>query len=194
MRTEHKEKEIFECYLTQGNIEVIVEVTITAQLYQDTVTRSIMKKTADVVTCVRLPDRATVLGCKAEKPSTDPIHVQKCIADRIFRDMNTANKGNLVKNVEAQKIVYLCDLDGFDKDVNGLPVTCNNNNQSEVNCFDPEKKVDEVVFTETWKNLAKLRETPPKDPFIKRIFESFRCIIKLDEAKVETCAFGSVAN
>jgi len=34
--TTHSEKEIFECFTVQGNIEVLVEVTLVAQIYENT--------------------------------------------------------------------------------------------------------------------------------------------------------------
>ena len=101
------------------------------------------------------------------------------------------NKGSLVKTIEAQKMVYLCDLDGFDRDrETGQPVSCmENNNINEHNCFDPEKKVDEVIFAETWKNLNNL----PNNPIVKTSFESLRCVVKLDTAIVESCIFSKVS-
>ncbi len=193
--TTHSEKEIFECFTVQGNIEVLVEVTIVAQIYENTTTKNIIRKQVEVITCIRDPSQARTYGCEVETPETTVTPVRNCVADEIRKNQNSVNKGSLVKTMEAQKMVYLCDLDGFERDDNGQPLTCveenevqNQNNHIIANCFDPEKKVDEVIFAEIWKDLKKL----PDDPIVKTTFESLRCIVKLDNAVVESCIFSNL--
>ncbi len=182
--TTHSEKEIFECFTTQGNIEVLVEVTLVAQIYENTTTKDIIRKQVEVITCLRDPSQAKTYGCEVDTPDTTVTPVRNCVADEIRKNQNSINKGSLVKTVEAQKMVYLCDLDGFDRDEEtGQPLPCTE--EDRVNCFDPEKKVDEVIFAETWKNLNNL----PNDPIVKTSFESLRCVVKLDTAVVESCIF-----
>jgi len=190
--TTHSEKEIFECFTTQGNIEVLVEVTLVAQIYENTTTKDIIRKQVEVITCIRDPSQAKTYGCEVDTPDTTVTPVRNCVADEIRKNQNSINKGSLVKTIEAQKMVYLCDLDGFERDKEtGQPVSCaednveDQNNHIIVNCFDPEKKVDEVIFAETWKNLNNL----PNDPIVKTTFESLRCVVLLSDATVESCLF-----
>ena len=176
--TTHSEKEIFECFTVQGNIEVLIEVTTVAQIYENVTTKDIIRKQVEVITCIRDPAQAKTYGCDVHTPGTTVTPVRNCVADEIRKNQNSISKGSLVKTIEAQKMVYLCDLDGFERDEN-------NQHDTQLACFDPEKKVDEVVFAETWKNLNNL----PNDPIVKTSFESLRCVVKLDTAVVESCIF-----
>ncbi|MGH9922466.1 MAG: hypothetical protein ACRD38_06925 [Nitrososphaerales archaeon] len=185
--TTHSEKEIFECFTVQGNIEVLVEVTLVAQIYENTTTKDIIRKQVEVITCIRDPSQARTYGCEVDTPDTTVTPVRNCVADEIRKNQNSINKGSLVKTIEAQKMVYLCDLDGFESDEEtGQPIPCETPTpNTDPECFDPEKKVDEVIFAETWKNLNNL----PNDPIVKTSFESLRCVVKLDTAVVESCIF-----
>ncbi|MGH9923698.1 MAG: hypothetical protein ACRD38_13195 [Nitrososphaerales archaeon] len=186
--TTHSEKEIFECFLIQGDIEVLVEVTIIAQIYENITTKDIIRKQVEVITCVRDPALAKIYACEVSVPENDIPPVLNCVPDEIRKNQNSINKGNTVKTIDAQKIVYLCDLDGFLRD-NGQPIICESTApNTDVDCFDPEKKIDEVVFTEIWKNLNNL----PDDPIVKTTFESLTCAVKLDTAEVESCLFRSL--
>lgn len=187
--TTHSEKEIFECFTVQGNIEVLIEVTIVAQIYENVTTKDIIRKQVEVINCIRDPSQAKTYGCEVDTPDTTVTPVRNCVADEIRKNQNSISKGSLVKTIEAQKMVYLCDLDGFDRDENGQPIRCENNlHDTQIACFDPEKKVDEVIFAETWKNLNEL----PNDPIIKTTFESLRCVVLLSDAEVESCIFTSL--
>ena len=187
--TTHSEKEIFECFLVQGsNIEVLVEVTIVAQIYENITTKDIIRKQVEVITCVRDPALAKVYGCEVSIPENDIPPVINCVADEIRKNQNSINKGSTVKTIEAQKMVYLCDLDGFLRE-DGQPLICESTApNTDPDCFDPDKKIDEVVFTEIWKNLNNL----PDDPIVKTTFESLTCAVKLDTAEVESCLFRSL--
>ena len=184
--TTHSEKEIFECFTVQGHIEVLIEVTLVAQIYENVTTKDIIRKQVEVINCIREPSQAKTYGCEVDSPDTTVTPVRNCVADEIRKNQNSISKGSLVKTIEAQKMVYLCDLDGFERDENGQPIKCENNqHDTQIACFDPEKKVDEVIFAETWKNLNNL----PNDPIVKTSFESLRCVVKLDTAVVESCIF-----
>ena len=185
--TTHSEKEIFECFLVQGNIEVLVEVTLVAQIYENTTTKDTIRKQVEVITCVREPVQARTLGCESNTVPTGIVPVAHCRADEIRKDQNSITKGSLVKTIEAQKMVSLCDLDNFSIVIaTGQPLACATTGPgTNSTCFDPDKKVDEVIFAETWKNLNNL----PNDPIVKTSFESLRCVVKLDTALVEACRF-----
>jgi hypothetical protein len=192
--TTHSEKEIFECFTVQGNIEVLVEVTLVAQIYENVTTKAIIQKDVEVITCIRDASQAKTYGCEIDVPDTIPAPVVHCVSDDIRKNQNSINKGKTVKTIEAQKILYLCDLDGFQRDVNNVdqPLLCavpkhKQSPGTDPTCFDPDKKVDEIIFTETWKNLGKF-----PNPTIKTSIESLRCVIKIDTATVESCRFTSL--
>ncbi len=168
-KTIHAEKQIFSCFLEQGDIPVIVDVTIIAEIYEDMNTQSIIKKDAFAITCVKLPTQAALIECKSSIPADDIVPVRNCDERPIGhpQEMNTVNKGSIVKTIESQKEVFECNLDN-----KGV--------------FD--KKVDQVSFTEIWENLGKL----PDNPIIKHTFLSFRCVVNLDSAEVESCRFSNI--
>ena len=174
VKTIHAEKQIFDCSLEQGDIPVIVDVTIFAEIYEDMSTQSVIHKQVEVVTCTKHEETATVIRCKSTIASEDPqIPVQNCNEEPINhpQEMNTVNKGNIVKTIESQKEVFLCNL--------GSGVL---------------KKVDLVVFTEIWEDLTKLNQIAPQDPVIKTTFESLRCVVLAGTATVESCQFSQIPN
>jgi hypothetical protein len=80
------------------------------------------------------------------------------------QEMNTVIKGSVVKTIEAQKEIFLCDLDNDSRH---------------------EKKVDLVLFTDIWENLNRL----PGNTVVQESSLSFRCVVNTDEAEVESCTF-----
>jgi hypothetical protein len=139
-------------------------------------TQSIIKKQALVITCVKSETSTIVIDCGSEEPSTNPAPVTNCFEFTQFshpQEMNTVNKGNIVKTIEAQKEVFICEMN------------------LDVESFDPldDKKVDLVIFTEIWEDLRTL-----EDPIISTQFEFFRCVVLLSEASVESCRFGTIQN
>ena len=71
--------------------------------------------------------------------------------------MNSVNKGSIVKTIEADKEIFLCDLDGFatikgDPDVCVISVISRTLNDPD--CFDADKKVDVILFTDIYENLV----------------------------------------
>ena len=169
-KTIHVEKEIFECLLIQGDLPVIVDLTTIAEIYENMTSKSIIRKQAEVVTCIKDPKQADVIGCSMTIPSTNAVPVgSKCVAINDFanpQEMNTVNKGKIVKTIEAQKEVFYCWVGNV------------------------EKKVDVVIFKEIWEDVSKL----PNDPVISESFEKFRCVVKIDTASVESCVFSGVAS
>ena len=187
IKTIHAEKvHHHNCVLEQGDIPVVVDVTIIGEIYEDVRIKSIISKQALVVTCVKDAATAVALWCKSETPPTATVPVgNRCFEvvgnfDSPFfpnpgpgnlghrQEMDTVNKGSIVKTVESQKEVFLCFLP------------------------DSQKLVDLVVFTEIWEDLDQ------PDAVIKE-FLAFRCVTALrldagteDEtrpAKVESCQF-----
>ncbi|MGH9922392.1 MAG: thrombospondin type 3 repeat-containing protein, partial [Nitrososphaerales archaeon] len=169
-KTIHAEKQIFGCQLEQGNLLVTLDVTIFAEIYESMNTQSIASKQVLVITCMK--NSHTLIGCIDEIPSTDVAPVRNCTEEPIGhpQEMNTVNKGKIVKTVEAQKEVFRCDF--------------GNTNASD------DKKVDLVVFTEIWEDLSKI----PNNPVVKKAFESFRCVTSIDTAKVESCQFAPISS
>lgn len=175
-KTIHAEKQIFNCALEQGNIPVIVDVTIIAEIFEDMNTQSIIKKQALVITCVKSETSAAVIDCESEVPSSNPVPVKECFEFSQIthpQEMNTVNKGSIAKTIEAQKEVFVCEMN-LDPD-----------------SFDPldDKKVDLVIFTEIWEDMRF-----PEDPILSTAFEYFRCVVLLSEASVESCRFGTIQN
>ncbi len=170
-KTIHAEKQIFSCFLEQGDIPVIVDITIVAEIYQDMNTQSIIKKDVLAITCVKLPTQGAVLECESSAPTGGIAPVKNCDEFPIShpQEMNTVNKGSIVKTIESQKEVFQCNLDN-----KGVY----------------DKKVDLVLFTEIWENLNKL----PDDPIVKKTFLSFRCVVNLDAAEVESCRFSDITD
>ena len=175
-KTIHAEKHIYDCSLEQGDIPVIADMTIIAEIFEDMDTKSIIKKQVFVITCIKEPESVTVIGCHSDIPETDVAIVRNCSEEQIShpQEMNTVTKGSIVKTIDAQKEIFKCTL-SFD------PFT-----------FEPivRKKVMVVLFTEIWEDVRLL----PNNPIIKIIVESMRCTI--DESTpfptVESCEFKTV--
>lgn len=173
VKTIHAEKQIFDCKLEQGSIPVIADVTIIAEIFENIDTKSIIKKQAMVVTCVKETESVQVLECNSEVISQSVAITRNCVEELIAhpQEMNTVNKGNIVKTIEAQKEVFRCTLRTEPLEL---------------------KKVDIVLFTEIWENLGLL----PDNPIIKTTFDYLRCVIDMTTSlpTVETCQFKTVKN
>jgi hypothetical protein len=190
------EKEIFECQTVQGDIDVIVDVTTYGEIYENMNTRTIIAKQAFVVTCVKFGtpagtsagDDATyqVLGCDTYRPLTDFIPVSNCFdiqSDMNWRDMplehpqemNTVFKGDTVKTIEIEKEVVYCN---FGTNTPGINTDAD----------DDDKKVEQYIIQETWRDLTLL----PGDTIVDQHVESLRCWTLVTEALVESCQFTTV--
>ncbi len=179
VKTMHIEKQIFDCELPQGDIPVIADVTIIAEIYEDLNTKSVISKQVEVVTCIKDPVAMRVMECALSIPTTDRIPVTNCqeltVNEEISithpQEMNTIRKGSIAKTVEAQKEVFTCYFpDGPDQRGSENP---------------NDKKVDLVIFTEIYQNLD--TQTPADLQIL-----SMKCVIKIDTVTVESCHFRTV--
>ncbi|MGH9923211.1 MAG: hypothetical protein ACRD38_10700 [Nitrososphaerales archaeon] len=192
------EKEIFECQTVQGDLDVIVDVTVYGEIYENMTSRDIIVKQAFVVTCVKIGtpggvqfgDDATyqVLGCDTYRPLTDFIPVSYCRDIQFIenwndapleepQEMNTVNKNNIVKTIEIEKEIVYCD---FNTNTPGQSVN--------FDADEDDKKVEQYIIQETWRNLNLL----PADPIIEQHVESLRCWTLVTTALVESCQFTTV--
>jgi hypothetical protein len=175
VKTIHAEKEIFTCFLNQGNLEVIVDVTTYLEVYENITSQEVIETNAISTTCIKDEDTATVIDCESDEVSTSPVFVGSgCgeIGNEYItnpQEMNTVTKGKIAKTVEAQKEVFICELD------NAL------------------KKVDVVLFTEIYEDLNTQTTTSVQ-------FLSARCVVlltdegDLQDADVESCIFSEIEN
>ncbi len=213
-KTIHAEKEIFHCFTEQGNVPLVVEMTIFAEIFENLNTMEIIRKQVEVVTCTKLLDTAKVIGCETDSVPTNVVPLTGCYDQATIiilggpdglritldllpnhpQEMNIVNKGKIVKAIESQKEIFLCDLILENNEFIGplmFPVN--------------EKKVETVIFTEVWEDLNLL----PNDPVVKKTFESLTCVVSLvvdgdgdgvvdpfnDEDRlvsVESCVFASL--
>jgi hypothetical protein len=204
-KTIHAEKEIFHCFTEQGGVPLVVEMTVFAEIFENMNTMEVIRKQVEVVTCTKLLDTAQVIGCESQSVDTDFVPLRNCEDQAILviiadvdegqiipfikiplevlpnhpQEMNVVNKGKIVKAIESQKEIFLCDLDrpsSFEDLINGstndvvIPI-------GEGVLIFPvnEKKVETVIFTEIWEDLNLL----PNDPVVKKNFESLRCVVTL---------------
>ncbi|MGH9923575.1 MAG: hypothetical protein ACRD38_12575, partial [Nitrososphaerales archaeon] len=173
VKTIHAEKEIFDCFVIQGHIPVIVDVTTFIEVFEDINTRQVTGTRVLVTTCLKQNGTATVLDCGSSEPGSTTIPLTNCMEDTDIThpmEMNTVVKANanIAKTVEAQKEVFLCDLDGGTQ-------------------FEPTKKVDIVLFTEIYENMV-------TRTIIDTQFYSMRCVLLITDnspdktdATVESC-------
>ncbi|MFY3740131.1 MAG: hypothetical protein HMLIMOIP_000556 [Candidatus Nitrosomirales archaeon] len=182
VKTIHAEKEIFSCFLDQGNLPVIVDVTTYIEIYENIDDREVIETNAVATTCLKDQFTAAVIDCESYDIPTSPVFVgNSCeeIGNEFIthpQEMNTVTKGKLAKTVEAQKEVFLCQLNN-----------------------DTFKKVDIVLFTEIYEDLNTQTTTSVQ-------FLSARCVVlwsddfesdpedTLRDATVETCQFSSIEN
>jgi hypothetical protein len=132
VKTIHAEKEIFRCFLDQGNLAVIVDVTTYIEVYEDIDKQQVNATNVVVTTCVKDEATADVYGCDFYTPTKDTIPVSLCVEQPDIthpQEMDTVRKGNTAKTIETQKEVFLCTFGGV------------------------TKKVDLVLFTEIYENL-----------------------------------------
>ena len=181
------EKEIFRCQTEQGNIDVLVDVTVVAEILENMTDKTIISKQAHVIYCVKLaPDNqpaagglgggdATLLGCDTDVPDTDFVPVTSCDTfnnNFEMQEMNTVNKGKTVKTIIVQKELLFCDFG------NGNPQ----------NPDGDDKKIEQYTIEEIWENL----NLAPADTVVQQSVESLRCTTLVTEAFVESCQFNTV--
>ena len=179
-KTVHAEKQVFVC-VTEQRVQVIVDLTTIAEIYEsmDLVNgqpQAPIMKQVEVITCLKGLETAQVVSCDAIGAPTDaPIPLTGCRENFVGQpqEMNTVVKGNVVKTIESQKEVFLCDVNTDQQD---------------------DKKVDIVVFSEVWEKPTNLEEDPPLNPVILKTFQSMRCLVNLQTSlpEVESCIFSDV--
>ena len=180
VKTIHAEKEIFHCYLEQGQLPVIVDLTTYLEVYENITSQEVIETNAFSTTCIKdgpySSVTATVIDCESSEISTSPVFVgSDCYElDVEFpQEMNTVTKGKIAKTVESQKEVFYCD------------------NIGESNT---DKKVDIVLFTEIYEDLNTQTTTSVQ-------FLSARCVVlvtddgdDLQDGAVESCIFSEIEN
>jgi hypothetical protein len=171
------EKEIFECATVQGSIAVLVHVNTVVEILENMTSMEIISKQALVISCVKEDadtsggsDDGTVFGCDWYRPGTDFIPVSDCedLTDDYLEhpnEMNTVNKGKIVKTIVIQKEVITCYFGP--------------------NGSDDDKKVEQYIVEEIWEDLS----LAPNDTIVKLNTESIRCTTLIVEAFVESCQF-----
>jgi len=180
------EKEIFRCQTEQGNIDVLVDVTVVAEILENMTNKNIISKQAHVIYCVKLAPigqtingpngDGTLLGCDTDIPNADFVPVTDCTSFGLhdeMQEMNTVNKLKTVKTIIAQKELLYC--------------TFGNGGQPTLPDSD-DKKVEQYTIEEIWENL----NLAPADTVVQQSVESLRCTTLVTEAFVESCQFTSV--
>jgi hypothetical protein len=191
------EKEIFRCDTVQGLIDVLVDVTVIGEIFENMTTKEIISKRAEVIACVKLAPvnqintppssgDGTLLGCDFYTPSTDFVPVTNCVAfgGRLIptlspdhmQEANTVNKGSTVKTIIAQKELLYCNF--------GTGPSFSTTIHADID----DKKVEQYTIEEIWENTNLL----PGDTIVQRNVESLRCWTLVTEAFVESCQFTTV--
>lgn len=178
VKTIHAEKEIYDCYLNQGHLPIIVDVTTYLEVYENITSHEVISTNAISTTCLKDETTATVIDCESDVVPTSPVFVNNCNEQDVEfpQEMNTVNRAKAAKTIESQKEVFLCQLsDGT------------------------QKKVDIVLFTEIYEDLNTQTTTAVQ-------FLSARCVVlvsdtsssstegDLQDADVETCIFNEIEN
>jgi len=179
VKTIHAEKEIYDCFLAQGSLEVIVDLTTYLEVYENITSQEVIETNAFSTTCLKDHNTATVIDCESAEISTSPVFVGSGCTELDLdfpQEMNTVTKGKIAKTMEAQKEVFRC------LDINGS---------------DDDKKVDIVLFTEIYEDLNTQTTTSVQ-------FLSARCVVlesdgesfddELQDASVESCIFTEIEN
>ncbi len=173
VKTIISEKEIYDCFLNQGNIAVIVDVTTYIEIFENITSHDELSHSVLVTTCIKDVTDGQAVGCEvSETPDSGITPVAGTCTEEDIEDpaeMNTVNKGTTVKTIVAQKEQFLCVL----------PDTT-------------VKKVDEYIITEIFENLATGNVTETN-------FLEVRCVVVVSDddpdtngASVETCRFAGL--
>ena len=193
VKTIHAEKMIFDCFLDQGNIPVIAEVTTYMEIYEDIDDREVIETNAFATTCLKDQFTGTVIDCESYDIPTATVPVgSNCEEEggdpnEVFthpQEMNTITKGIIAKTIEAQKETFDCELAGDEEEDEGA--------------VEVEKQVDIVIFTEIYENLT-------TQTVLEVQFHVMRCVMLLTDETlvsdggfrdgvVEACRFSSIEN
>lgn len=167
VKTIHIEKQILNCKIQIGG-SVLAMMSIFTELFENLKTQSSLNKTVEAVTCVKAYN-GTVLWCQSKKiPITNeyPLSGINCDPQNLKIENQSSpiemetvvGPSGIVKTVEAEKEVFLCDLK------QGVPA----------------KSLDVIIFTELFENI--LTETT-----VKKNIEVVSCITDLANAEVIKC-------
>src|SRR5574341_271907 len=178
VKTVHAEKELFECFLDQGNLPVFADVTTYIEIYENITAAEIIEATAFATTCLfdgeydsDFQGTATLIDGEAyDIPSTPGFVGDDCESRHIDdpQEQNMVKKGKIAKTIESQKFVWDCFLsDGT------------------------IKKAEIVLFTDIYEDLATQERTDVQ-------FFQMRCIVvtndeqgadEIRDGTVESCIF-----
>jgi hypothetical protein len=179
VKTIFAEKEIFNCKLNQGDLDVIADVTLYIELYENIAQQKVIGSNAVAITCLKDEGNSEVIDCESEPVPAAPIPVgDECVAQFYIThpmEMDTIVREDIGKTVQVDKEVFICPLD------NG----------------DTVKKVEIIIFAEVYENL--------KFQFVEDTqFHAMRCVVLITndrnnnepedtirDARVETCQFSS---
>lgn len=187
VKTIHAEKEVFFCFLEQGNLEVIVDLTTYLEVYENITSQEVIDTNAVATTCLKDEATAQVIDCESYEVGTSPVFVgsncEEITNEGLThpQEMNTVTKGKIAKTIEAQKEFFECELGPPSGACEGDPCV--------------EKKVDIVLFTEIYEDLNTQETTSVQ-------FLSARCVVlrtdgvdgDLQDAFVESCIFDEIEN
>ncbi|MGH9877462.1 MAG: hypothetical protein ACRD5H_07470 [Nitrososphaerales archaeon] len=211
-KTIFAEKEIFDCKLNQGNLDVIVDVTLYIELYENIAQQKVIGSNAVAITCLKDEGNAEVIGCESEPVPAEPVPVgDDCVAQFYIThpmEMNTVVREGIGKTVQVDKEVFICPLDPDIEIVEDSPEGACEFLREEfpdgvpeeiipLECFTTIKKVEIIIFAEVYENL--------EFQFVEDTqFHAMRCVVLITndnfdedpedtvgDASVETCQFSS---
>lgn len=185
-KTIHLEKEIFNCFLVQGSLPVLVDVLMFVEVYENITAMEVVKTSVVVATCIKdgnlggNNNGADIIDCESYEPSSSPVPVgNRCAPPSsigLNMDGNSVRHRNIVKTPTVEKEFSLCLLpDGT------------------------QKKVDILLFVDVFENINTM-ETEAV------LFYKMRCVVLVTDndpdtntpedrdARVESCVFSSILN
>jgi hypothetical protein len=183
VKTVHAEKELFNCFLDQGNLPVFLDLTTYIEVYENITSKEVIKATAFSTKCLFDGEfehnhsnafTATLIDCATEEiPSTPAFVGANCHTHELSdpQEQNMVVKGKIAKTIESQKFIWGCQLDDGTR-----------------------KKVDLVVFTDIYEDLNTQERTDVQ-------FFQMRCVVVINDEQgsdeftdgtVESCIFDEV--
>lgn len=161
-KTTYIERQTFLCE-SQVDQQFLADVSLYAHIIDNLQTQSAVKRSFEVVTCIK-DINATILQCQAEEPPTNLLSLElRCSIPRQFRHpilVDTAvyfdNMTNLVKTIEADSKTILC------RDANNIQLI-----------------KDVSTFTHSYDNLDEMTA--------KKSVETVICLKTVLNLKVITC-------
>jgi hypothetical protein len=185
VKTIYAEKEVYDCLRDPGDLDTIADLTIIGEIFEDMDTRSVLVKRFTSVICLKnnaTAVEAKVIDCSTQTVATGELDMVNCIDKdpEHPQEMNTVKRGNIVKTIEVQKEVFVCDNDGDDT----ILTTPTYNPDTD------DRKVSVVMFTEIWQDLSLL----PGDTVTEVRFEAFICQLFMNSESGHICVFKTIIN